>query len=134
MTNQTQRPDLLQLTTQIVTSQKFMGPSSQFHKVLREVYEELKAIHKEETETPKSTLLSLKSPENRNIVGEDYIICLEDNTSHKSLKRYLKARFHITWYEYLEKHGLPLDSPSVCYSLSKSRSKTAKSSKMWEMK
>lgn len=136
MTEQTQKPDLLQMTVQIATSQRFIGPSSQFPHVLREIYEGLKDIQKKENlDNSKLAVVPIKPAATaRPTVGEDYIICLEDNTPHKSLKRYIKAKFHMTWNEYLEKHSLPLDYPSVCKALAKQRSSTAKKSKMWEVK
>jgi predicted transcriptional regulator len=59
-------------------------------------------------------------------VKKDYIVCLEDGTEHKMLKRHLMSAFGMTPEQYREKWGLPADYPMVAPSYSKVRSALAK--------
>lgn len=61
-------------------------------------------------------------------VTADYIVCLEDGTKHKMMKRYLKTAFNMTPDEYRKKWGLPGDYPMVSPSYAKTRSQLAKKS------
>lgn len=59
-------------------------------------------------------------------VQNDKIQCLEDNTWHVMLRRYIKRKFNMTPQQYREKWGLPDDYPFVAPSYSRKRSKIAK--------
>jgi len=59
-------------------------------------------------------------------VTPDYIICLEDGKSFKSLKRHLRTSYNLTPEEYREKWGLPSDSPMVAPNYATQRSAIAK--------
>ncbi|MDW2995208.1 MAG: MucR family transcriptional regulator [Alphaproteobacteria bacterium] len=61
-------------------------------------------------------------------VQNDKIQCLEDNTWHVMLRRYIKRRFNMTPKQYREKWGLADDYPFVAPSYSRKRSKIAKKS------
>lgn len=61
-------------------------------------------------------------------VTSEYIICLEDGTKHKMMKRYLKTAFDMTPDEYRKKWGLPADYPMVSPNYAKTRSTLAKKS------
>lgn len=61
-------------------------------------------------------------------VTNEYIICLEDGTKHKMMKRYLKTAFGMTPDEYRKKWGLPPDYPMVSPNYAKTRSTLAKKS------
>ena len=69
--------------------------------------------------------------ENRNIpsqtVFDDYIICLEDGQKMQMLNRHLKVRYGMTFQQYKEKWGLPIDYPNTCKNYSKLRAKIATS-------
>lgn len=52
----------------------------------------------------------------------DYIICLEDGLKMQMLKRHLKTKYNMTFQEYKQKWGLPIDYPYVCEKYSKVRS------------
>ena len=60
-------------------------------------------------------------------VNPDYLICLEDGTKLKTLKRYLRARFNMTPDQYRAKWGLPADYPMVAPNYALRRSEIAKS-------
>ncbi len=59
-------------------------------------------------------------------VTPDYIICLEDGTKHKMLKRHLKTAHSMSPDEYRERWGLPRDYPLVSPNYAKLRSALAK--------
>jgi len=61
-------------------------------------------------------------------VTNEYIVCLEDGSKHKMMKRYLKTAFNMTPDEYRKKWGLPSDYPMVSPSYAKTRSTLAKKS------
>jgi predicted transcriptional regulator len=60
-------------------------------------------------------------------VTPDYIICLDDGRSFKSLKRHLSSKFGLTPDEYRAKWGLPSDYPMVAANYAATRSALAKS-------
>lgn len=59
-------------------------------------------------------------------ITDDYLICLEDGKSFKSLKRHLRTKFDLSPQAYREKWGLPHDYPMVAPSYARERSKLAK--------
>ena len=59
-------------------------------------------------------------------VTHDYIVCLEDGTKHKMLKRHLMSAFGLTPDQYRQRWGLPKDYPMVAPAYSKVRSALAK--------
>lgn len=61
-----------------------------------------------------------------NTVFDDYIICLEDGKKMQMLKRHLLANYGMTFQQYKEKWGLPIDYPYVCKNYSKVRQGIAK--------
>lgn len=60
-----------------------------------------------------ATRRSVSVKEKRESVHSDHLVCLEDGTKHRMLKRYLSRAYGLTWSEYLQKHSLPADYPSV---------------------
>ena len=68
--------------------------------------------------------------ESRNIpsktVFDDYIICLEDGQKMQMLNRHLKVKYGMTFQQYKEKWGLPIDYPNTCKNYSKLRATIAK--------
>lgn len=61
----------------------------------------------------------------KNTVFDDYIICLEDGQKMQMLKRHLKTKYNMTFQQYKQKWGLPIDYPYVCKNYSKVRAKIA---------
>jgi predicted transcriptional regulator len=59
-------------------------------------------------------------------VTPDYIICLEDGRSFKSLKRHLRAKYNLSAEQYRAKWGLPADYPMVAPNYARARSDLAK--------
>lgn len=59
-------------------------------------------------------------------VTNDYIVCLEDGRTFKSLKRHLRAKYNLSPEQYRAKWGLPSDYPMVAPNYAKARSDLAK--------
>ena len=59
-------------------------------------------------------------------VTNDYIVCLEDGRTFKSLKRHLRAKYDLSPEQYRAKWGLPPEYPMVAPSYAKARSDLAK--------
>ena len=62
-------------------------------------------------------------------VFDDYIICLEDGKKMKMLRRHLKVKYGMSFQEYKQKWGLPIDYPDVCKNYSNIRAEIAKNKK-----
>lgn len=60
-----------------------------------------------------------------NTVFDDYIICLEDGKKMKMLNRHLRTKYNMSFQEYKQKWGLPIDYPYVCKNYSKIRANIA---------
>jgi predicted transcriptional regulator len=69
---------------------------------------------------------SKSSPNIRDSVTPDYIICLEDGKRLQSLKRYIGRRYGLTPDQYRQKWNLPSDYPMVAPNYAKRRSQIAK--------
>lgn len=59
-------------------------------------------------------------------VTNEFIICLEDGRSFKSLKRHLRAKYNMSPEQYRAKWGLPADYPMVAPNYARARSDLAK--------
>ncbi|MDR0319463.1 MAG: MucR family transcriptional regulator [Rickettsiales bacterium] len=70
----------------------------------------------------------LTALEIKDSVKPDYIVCFEDGTKHKMLRRYLKRKFNLTPEAYREKWNLADDYPLVAPAYAKVRSNLAKRS------
>ena len=58
-------------------------------------------------------------------ITRDYIVCLDDGTRLKTLRRYLKRKYSLTPEQYRERWGLPDDYPMVAPGYSELRSSLA---------
>ncbi len=59
-------------------------------------------------------------------ITPDHLVCLEDGRKFKSLKRHLRAKYHMSPEQYREKWGLPVDYPMVAPAYAAARSQLAK--------
>ena len=59
-------------------------------------------------------------------VTPDYIVCLEDGRTFKSLKRHLRAKYNLSPEQYRAKWGLDPSYPMVAPNYAKARSDLAK--------
>ena len=76
----------------------------------------------------------VEKKENKRVIPEqtvfdDYIICLEDGKKMQMLKRHLRVHYGMTFQQYKEKWGLPIDYPCVCKKYSKVRANIARKKK-----
>lgn len=67
-------------------------------------------------------------------VHDDYIICLEDGTKVKMLKKYLKRKFGMSPEDYIRKHKLSSNYPMVAPAYSKQRRELAVKAKLGHMR
>jgi predicted transcriptional regulator len=115
--------DLLVLTTQIVTAHVSNNTVSvaDVQKLIEHVHASLSAVGSERP----AVKLEPAVPVSKSI-KRDHIVCLEDGTEHKMLKRHLMSAFGMTPEQYREKWSLPPDYPMVAPNYSKVRSALAK--------
>lgn len=59
-------------------------------------------------------------------IQPDYLVCLEDGRTFKSLKRHLRAKYNLSPEQYRAKWGLAADYPMVAPNYAKARSDLAK--------
>ena len=59
-------------------------------------------------------------------ITNEYIVCLEDGRTFKSLKRHLRAKYNLSPEQYRARWGLPNDYPMVAPAYAKARSDLAK--------
>ena len=59
-------------------------------------------------------------------IQREYLVCLEDGTKLRSMKRYLRAQFGLTPDAYRAKWSLPPDYPMVAPAYAAKRSESAK--------
>ena len=62
----------------------------------------------------------------RRSITPDYLVCLEDGKTFKSLKRHLRTKYDLSPEEYRSKWGLPKDYPMVAPNYAAARSALAK--------
>lgn len=118
---------LLTLTSQIVSAHltKNAVALNDVSELIQRVYATLQGLggNGVSTVATKAPAVPVKKS-----VTNEYIICLEDGTRHKMMKRYLNTAFGMTPEEYRKKWGLPVDYPMVSPSYAKTRSQLAKKS------
>ncbi len=118
-----QRRELLELTSTIVAAHVSNNavPTADLPGVIATVHETLAALGTEEAAPKPKPAVPIKKS-----VTPDYIICLEDGTEHKMLKRHLKTAHGMTPDDYRQRWGLPGDYPVVSPNYAATRSKLAK--------
>ena len=83
-----------------------------------DVLKEFLRIREKLINTKKEEIDQQKLPQT---VFYDYIICLEDGLKMQMLKRHLKTKYNMSFQEYKQKWGLPIDYPYVCEKYSEVR-------------
>lgn len=125
MPDSVNHPELLSLTTEIVSSyasNNTMTPDD-VTKLIGQVYGTLSGLgHGGGVFGDK---MQPAVPIKKSITP-DYIVCLEDGKKLKMLKRHLKTAYNMSPEEYRERWGLPADYPMVAPNYAKQRSKLAK--------
>ncbi len=118
-----QRRELLRLTSTIVGAHISNNPvaATDVPGLIVTVHQTLATLGPEEPAPKPTPAVPIKRS-----VTPDYIICLEDGTEHKMLKRHLKTAHSMSPNEYRERWGLPRDYPLVSPNYAKRRSQIAK--------
>ncbi len=118
-----QSPELLEHTTKIVGAHVANNPiaAADLPGLIATVHETLAKLGTEEPAPRPEPAVPIKQS-----VKPDYIICLEDGTEHKMLKRHLKTAHGMTPDDYRKRWGLPGDYPLVSPNYAKQRSELAK--------
>ena len=118
-----QRRELLRLTSTIVGAHVANNPIAvtDVPGLIATVHQTLATLGPEEPAPKPRPVVPIKQS-----VTPDYIICLEDGTEHKMLKRHLKTAHSMSPDEYRERWGLPRDYPLVSPNYAKQRSALAK--------
>ena len=125
MSETTNKTDLLNLTTEIVTAHLSNNEVDMRNvpQLIETVYKTLDGLgsdDKQGRERPQPAVSIKKS------VQDDYIVCLEDGKKLKMLKRHLMSAYDMTPEQYRERWGLPVDYPMVAPNYAKKRSDLAK--------
>jgi predicted transcriptional regulator len=125
MAEQSNSPDLLALTTEIVAAHVSNNTVavSDLPQLISQVYQSLSSIGASQpiaTDRPQPAVNPKKS------VTPDYIVCLEDGKKLKMLKRHLKTAYNMSPEDYRDRWGLPPDYPMVAPNYAKQRSRLAK--------
>ena len=118
-----QSAELLQLTTTIVAAHLSHNPiaSAELPGLIATVHQALATVGTEEAAGKPKPAVSIKQS-----VKPEYIVCLEDGTEHKMLKRHLKTAHDMTPDDYRKRWGLPRDYPLVSPNYAAVRGKIAK--------
>jgi predicted transcriptional regulator len=128
MENPTEMADPVALTADIISAyvSKNVVMSGDLPRLIAEVHD---ALNRLQGNAPEPIVaIELKPAVSiKKSVTPDYIICLEDGRSFKSLKRHLRTSFNMTADEYRTKWGLPKDYPMVAPNYSAARSSLATS-------
>jgi predicted transcriptional regulator len=117
--------DLLALTSQIVSAHLSNNTVSigDVPKLIEQVYTTLNGVH---GGAPNMGVKRDPAVPVKKSITKDYLVCLEDGSKHKMLKRHLMSSYGMTPDQYRAKWGLPADYPMVAPSYSKVRSALAK--------
>jgi len=124
MTDNSDKIELLELTTEIVAAQA-AGSGVAAHELpqlIQDVYKTLADLGNQYKvkEKPKPAVSVKKS------IFPDYIICLEDGKKLKMLKRHLRTAYNLSPDDYRDRWGLASDYPMVAPNYAKHRSSLAK--------
>ncbi len=119
---------LLSLTTQIVAAHlsKNAVPMGEVPVLIQRIYATLSELGGEAG----PAIVPLREPAVpvKKSVTPDFVVCLEDGSRHKMMKRYLKTAFDMTPEQYRRKWNLPADYPMVSPNYARTRSTLAKKS------
>jgi predicted transcriptional regulator len=117
--------DLLALTSQIVSAHLSNNSVSigDVPKLIEQVFATLNGV---QGGAPAMGVKRDPAVPVKKSITKDYLVCLEDGSKHKMLKRHLMSAYGMTPDQYRAKWGLPADYPMVAPSYSKVRSALAK--------
>jgi predicted transcriptional regulator len=118
-----QRQEILRLTSTIVAARAVNSsiPAGDLPSLFAAVYGALATLGTEETAEKPTPAIPIK-----NSVTPNYIVCLEDGTERKLLKRHLRTAHGMTPDGYRERWELPREYPLIAPNYAALRSKLAK--------
>ncbi len=116
--------DLIELTVSLVAS--FVShnavTTAELPALIRSTHATLTELTASRTDSQSPRVPAV--PIDRSITP-DYIVCLDDGTRLKTLRRYLKRKYALTPDQYRQRWGLPDDYPMVAPGYSELRSSLA---------
>jgi predicted transcriptional regulator len=117
--------DLIDATADLVAAyvRRNSIPVGELRSLFGNVYAALKRVLDSHTAT---VTVSEPAVPVEGSVTPDYIVCLEDGQTFKSLKRHLRAKYNMSPEQYRSKWNLPADYPMVAPNYAKTRSELAK--------
>lgn len=126
MSDQADRPELIEKTTRIVEAYVAHNQVEikDLPALINDVHAALGRVM-QDAPIQERTELKPAVAKNKSIMP-DYIVCLEDGKKFKSLKRHLRTHYQLSPEEYREKWGLPHDYPMVAPNYARARSELAK--------
>ncbi|MGF9764625.1 MucR family transcriptional regulator [Microvirga sp. 0TCS3.31] len=119
-------PNYIELSADIISAYVSNNsvPAADLPSLLASVYAALTKTTQGQQEEPKAELIPAVPV--KKSVTPDFIICLDDGKSFKSLKRHLRTTYDMTPEQYRTKWSLPADYPMVAPNYAKARSELAK--------
>jgi predicted transcriptional regulator len=131
-TSTTPKTQLMEMTTDIVSSfvSKNKMAVAELSVLISQVHAALIAAGKGKSEAEpvkREPAVPIKSS-----VKPDYIICLEDGKTFKSLKRHLRTAYNMTPDEYRKKWDLNYDYPMVAPTYAAKRSELGEDHGSWQ--
>jgi len=109
-------------------------PASDLPKLLSEIHGVLRAMNGAPVEPAPEEIKLTPAVSVKKSVTPDFIVCLEDGRSFKSLKRHLQTRYGLTPQQYRAKWNLPADYPMVAPNYAAARSALARASGLGQMR
>ncbi len=121
----TAKPNVLGLTAKIVSAHVAHNAvnADALPTLIQSVYHTLATVGEAEAQ-PEAQAPAVPIKKS---VFPDFIVCLEDGTKLKMLKRHLMTSYNLTPEQYRAKWGLPANYPMVAASYASHRSTMAKS-------
>ncbi len=123
MPQEIQSAELIGLTATIVAAHvsKNAISATELPGLIATVHKTLATVGTEEAAARPDPAVPIKKS-----IRPETIICLEDGTKHKMLKRHLRTAHDMTPDEYRNRWGLPRDYPLVAPNYAATRSRLAK--------
>ena len=119
------KTELLEMTSEIAASyvaNNIVAPAD-ISALIRSIHEALGSVGAPVVvpAEPQAPAVSIKKS-----ISDNFLICLEDGRSFKSLKRHLRTKYDMSPEDYRAKWGLPKTYPMVAPAYAASRSALAK--------
>jgi len=109
-------------------------PAAELPKLLSEIHDVLRGMNGVPAQPAPEEVKLTPAVSVKKSVTPDFIICLEDGKSFKSLKRHLQTKYGLSPQQYRAKWNLPADYPMVAPSYAAARSALARASGLGQMR